>query len=191
MEIETDKTTVGVPAPFGGIVRKILVSDGDTVKAGQPLFELEKAEGGAAPAAAPAAEAPKPAAAAPPPPPPTPAAAAPPTPKPAAAAPPPPPRPMPPPPARPPPAGQIPVASIRPTPAPQVKVPPADYSRQITGTRTEQRVKMNRMRLKIAARLKEAQNVNAMLTTFNEIDMRYAFCSNFRNILFIWMLNFI
>lgn len=51
------------------------------------------------------------------------------------------------------------------------KVPPSDYSREITGTRTEQRVKMNRMRLKIAARLKEAQNVNAMLTTFNEIDM--------------------
>lgn len=32
---------------------------------------------------------------------------------------------------------------------------------------------MNRMRLRIAQRLKEAQNVNAMLTTFNEIDMRY------------------
>lgn len=54
----------------------------------------------------------------------------------------------------------------------QFQIPPADYSREITGTRTEQRVKMNRMRLKIAARLKEAQNTNAMLTTFNEIDMR-------------------
>lgn len=31
---------------------------------------------------------------------------------------------------------------------------------------------MNRMRLKIASRLKDAQNTNAMLTTFNEIDMR-------------------
>jgi len=30
---------------------------------------------------------------------------------------------------------------------------------------------MNRMRMKIASRLKEAQNTNAMLTTFNEIDM--------------------
>jgi len=30
---------------------------------------------------------------------------------------------------------------------------------------------MNRMRLKIAERLKESQNTNAMLTTFNEIDM--------------------
>jgi hypothetical protein len=28
------------------------------------------------------------------------------------------------------------------------------------------------MRLRIAERLKEAQNVNAMLTTFNEVDMR-------------------
>ncbi len=30
---------------------------------------------------------------------------------------------------------------------------------------------MNRMRLKIASRLKDAQNTNAMLTTFNELDM--------------------
>lgn len=30
---------------------------------------------------------------------------------------------------------------------------------------------MNRMRLRIAERLKDAQNTNAMLTTFNEIDM--------------------
>jgi len=30
---------------------------------------------------------------------------------------------------------------------------------------------MNRMRIRIADRLKDAQNTNAMLTTFNEIDM--------------------
>lgn len=36
---------------------------------------------------------------------------------------------------------------------------------------------MNRMRIRIAQRLKEAQNTNAMLTTFNEIDM-----SNIMNI---------
>lgn len=30
---------------------------------------------------------------------------------------------------------------------------------------------MNRMRQRIAGRLKEAQNTNAMLTTFNEVDM--------------------
>uniref|UniRef100_A0A3Q2PR58 Dihydrolipoyllysine-residue succinyltransferase component of 2-oxoglutarate dehydrogenase complex, mitochondrial n=1 Tax=Fundulus heteroclitus TaxID=8078 RepID=A0A3Q2PR58_FUNHE len=33
------------------------------------------------------------------------------------------------------------------------------------------KVKMNRMRLRIAQRLKEAQNTCAMLTTFNEVDM--------------------
>ena len=33
-------------------------------------------------------------------------------------------------------------------------------------------VKMTRMRLRIAERLKDAQNTCAMLTTFNEIDMR-------------------
>lgn len=175
MEVETDKTAMPVPAPFGGIIREILVEDGATVKAGQALFKLEKAEGtptAAAPAAA--------AAAPPPPPPPKPAAPATPPPQARAAPPPPPPpapraAPPPPPPKPTAPAGQIPVASVPPAQAaPQIKVPPTDYSRQITGTRTEQRVKMNRMRLKIAGRLKDAQNTNAMLTTFNEIDMSAA-----------------
>merc|ERR1712051_331157 len=47
--------------------------------------------------------------------------------------------------------------------------PPADPTTEIAGTRSEHRVKM--MRMKIASRLKEAQNTNAMLTTFNELDM--------------------
>jgi len=173
MEIETDKTTVGVPAPFGGIVREILVADGDTVKAGQDLFKLEKAEGGAAPAPAAAAK-PAPQAAAAPAKPAAPASkpspATPPPQKPAGGAPPPPPPPKAP-------AAQMPVAAIRHAQgiqAAQVKVPPADYKREITGTRTEQRVKMNRMRLKISQRLKDAQNTNAMLTTFNEVDMSSA-----------------
>merc|ERR1719511_288409 len=55
--------------------------------------------------------------------------------------------------------------------APIVRLPPADPTKQIAGTRSEHRVKMNRMRMKIASRLKEAQNTNAMLTTFNELDM--------------------
>ncbi|KAH8329782.1 hypothetical protein KR074_004753 [Drosophila pseudoananassae] len=171
MEIETDKTTMPVPAPFAGTVTEILVKDGDTVKPGQELFKMKP---GAAPAGAPA---PAPAAAAPAPaapaaaPKPAPAAAA--APKPVAAKPPPPPPPAA---ARPPPKAP-PAAVVKPAVA-QVKVPPADGSRQILGTRSEQRVKMNRMRLKIAARLKDAQNTCAMLTTFNEIDMSYAM--NFR-----------
>lgn len=97
-----------------------------------------------------------------------------------AQAPPPPPAaasaPPPPPPKPAAPAQTVPIAAIRHAQAidaATVKLPPADYTKEITGTRTEQRVKMNRMRLKIASRLKEAQNTNAMLTTFNEIDMSY------------------
>ncbi|KAJ8927207.1 hypothetical protein NQ314_020360 [Rhamnusium bicolor] len=93
--------------------------------------------------------------------------------------PPPPPKPAAPPAGAPPPKpaaplSSIPVAAIRHAQsleAATVKIPPQDPTKEITGTRTEQRVKMNRMRLKIASRLKEAQNVTAMLTTFNEIDM--------------------
>ena len=36
----------------------------------------------------------------------------------------------------------------------------------------EERVKMTRLRLTIAKRLKEAQDSAAMLTTFNEVDMQ-------------------
>ncbi|KAL8719858.1 MAG: hypothetical protein Q9225_003183 [Loekoesia sp. 1 TL-2023] len=39
------------------------------------------------------------------------------------------------------------------------------------GSRGERRVKMNRMRLRIAERLKQSQNTAASLTTFNEVDM--------------------
>ncbi|XP_017047087.1 dihydrolipoyllysine-residue succinyltransferase component of 2-oxoglutarate dehydrogenase complex, mitochondrial [Drosophila ficusphila] len=169
MEIETDKTTVAVPAPFAGSLTDILVKDGDTVKPGQALFKIKPGAApakAAAPAAAAAAPAPKAAPA-----PAAPAAApkaAPASAAPAAAKPPPPPPKAAP---RPPPAA--PAAAVKPAVA-QVKVPPVDGSRQILGTRSEQRVKMNRMRQKIAARLKDAQNTCAMLTTFNEIDMSYA-----------------
>jgi 2-oxoglutarate dehydrogenase E2 component (dihydrolipoamide succinyltransferase) len=69
----------------------------------------------------------------------------------------------------------------RETPTSQISVTPARQQtsiasgtdpNKITGTRSETRVKMSRMRLRIAERLKEAQNTCAMLTTFNEIDMR-------------------
>ncbi|XP_008192723.2 dihydrolipoyllysine-residue succinyltransferase component of 2-oxoglutarate dehydrogenase complex, mitochondrial [Tribolium castaneum] len=173
LEIETDKTSVPVPAPANGIIEEMYVEDGATVKAGQNLFKL-KLTGDAPVKKAPAEKAAEPAAA---PPPPSPAAAAtppPPPPKPAAPAAGGPPPPAPPRPAAP--LSSIPVAAIRHAQAIEaatVKVPPQDPTKEISGTRTEQRVKMNRMRLKIAERLKQAQNVNAMLTTFNEIDMSY------------------
>lgn len=169
LEIETDKTSMPVAAPGNGVIVDTFVTDGQTVKPGQELFSIDLS--GAAPP-------PKPAAAAAPPPkaetaaPPPPAAA---PPKPAAA----PPTPATAPPPKPAPAAplkSIPVAAIRHAQAIEaatVKLPPQDPTKEITGTRSEQRVKMNRMRLKIAERLKQAQNVNAMLTTFNEIDMSH------------------
>lgn len=133
MEIETDKTTVPVPAPFAGTLTRIMVKDGDSVKPGQDLFEIQPGAAPAKAAAAPVAAAPAPA--------PAPVAA------PVAAAP-------------------------KPAAAPAAAAKGGPPAHQIKGTRSEQRVKMNRMRLKIAARLKEAQNTCAMLTTFNEVDMR-------------------
>lgn len=47
---------------------------------------------------------------------------------------------------------------------------PAASAPRATGPR-EERVKMTRLRQTIARRLKDAQNVAAMLTTFNEVDM--------------------
>ncbi|MBI1327536.1 MAG: 2-oxoglutarate dehydrogenase complex dihydrolipoyllysine-residue succinyltransferase [Alphaproteobacteria bacterium] len=47
---------------------------------------------------------------------------------------------------------------------------PAQSAPRQTGPR-EERVKMTRLRQRIAQRLKEAQNTAAMLTTFNEVDM--------------------
>uniref|UniRef100_A0A914Z1H2 Dihydrolipoyllysine-residue succinyltransferase component of 2-oxoglutarate dehydrogenase complex, mitochondrial n=1 Tax=Panagrolaimus superbus TaxID=310955 RepID=A0A914Z1H2_9BILA len=62
-----------------------------------------------------------------------------------------------------------PVDKIQRTPISIPKGIPADQA--ITGSRSETRVKANRMRQRIAQRLKDAQNTYAMLTTFNEIDM--------------------
>ncbi|KAK5880213.1 hypothetical protein CesoFtcFv8_023263 [Champsocephalus esox] len=66
-EIETDKTSVQVPAPASGVIEELLVPDGEKVESGMPLFKLRKGVVAAKAAPAPAAEAP---AAAPPPPPP-------------------------------------------------------------------------------------------------------------------------
>ena len=51
----------------------------------------------------------------------------------------------------------------------QVALPPIMPA--ANGDRTESRVKMTRMRLRIAERLKSAQNTAAMLTTFQEVSV--------------------
>jgi 2-oxoglutarate dehydrogenase E2 component (dihydrolipoamide succinyltransferase) len=54
-----------------------------------------------------------------------------------------------------------------PAPAPMARGPVAQNDEV-----REERVKMTRLRLTIARRLKDAQNTAAMLTTFNEVDMK-------------------
>jgi len=74
VEISTDKVDTEVPSPATGVVRELLVPEGETVDVGVKLAVIDTGGGGAAPAApAPAAAAPAPAAAAPPEPTPAPA----------------------------------------------------------------------------------------------------------------------
>ncbi|KAA3680505.1 2-oxoglutarate dehydrogenase E2 component (dihydrolipoamide succinyltransferase) [Paragonimus westermani] len=140
-EIETDKTSVPVPAPCSGTVKELLVDDGGKVVPGQEIFKIEEGAAPTVESSMKAAEAPKPA---------PPAATAQPPAAPAASA--------PSPPASKAPSESHPVSS------------PASFA-PLVGQRAEQRIKMSRMRLRIAQRLKDAQNTCAMLTTFNEIDM--------------------
>lgn len=59
-----------------------------------------------------------------------------------------------------------------------IATPPTPPSKPKGG---EERVKMSRMRRRIAERLKEAQNTAAMLTTFNEVDMTAVMTARSRN----------
>ena len=52
------------------------------------------------------------------------------------------------------------------------KADPAPVARRAAGSREEQRVPMTRIRARIAERLVEAQATAAMLTTFNEVDLK-------------------
>jgi 2-oxoglutarate dehydrogenase E2 component (dihydrolipoamide succinyltransferase) len=144
--IETDKVSVDVRAPVAGTLVETVPNAGDTVNVGGPLCSIMA---GAAPAGA-AAAAPAKAAA------PAAASAA----APAAAA--------PPKAAAPPAAPAAPAAKAAAAPAASSAAPAAAAA---AGARTETRVKMTRMRLRIAQRLKESQNSAAMLTTFQECDM--------------------
>lgn len=73
-----------------------------------------------------------------------------------------------------PPSVEAPVVPVK--AAPPVTTPPptiAAFPSAIAflGQRNERRTKMSRMRKRVAARLKDAQNTAAMLTTFQEVDM--------------------
>jgi 2-oxoglutarate dehydrogenase E2 component (dihydrolipoamide succinyltransferase) len=68
--------------------------------------------------------------------------------------------------AEPPAPASAPPAARAPAPAPSAPV-----ARPAAGSRTEQRVPMTRLRQRIAQRLVEAQSTQALLTSFNEVDM--------------------
>jgi 2-oxoglutarate dehydrogenase E2 component (dihydrolipoamide succinyltransferase) len=68
-------------------------------------------------------------------------------------------------------AGTAPVASPVAAPAPAPAQAPRSPSSAEDAAR-EERVKMTRLRATIARRLKDAQNSAAMLTTYNEVDMK-------------------
>ncbi|OQR73163.1 dihydrolipoyllysine-residue succinyltransferase component of 2-oxoglutarate dehydrogenase complex [Tropilaelaps mercedesae] len=148
-EVETDKTSIPINSPVAGVILEFCVEDGATVKPGQDIVKIKVgATGGATPSAA------KPAGA---------SAEA--TPAPAAAT------AAPLSTATPPPVPPISSAPMSVAASKDIKTPTFEMPAAPPGSRTETRVKMNRMRLRIAERLKDAQNTYAMLTTFNEIDM--------------------
>ena len=162
--IETDKIDVAVNAPTAGTIKEFLANEEDTVTVGQPLVKLElggapgqKEEKASSEPKSPASSAQetssqpegqteqaKPA-----------------QPEPAKQE------------SKPEPPKQ------ESKPAPPKKEEPKPAAKQADkpkmespyGNRDEHRVKMNRMRLRIAERLKQSQNTAASLTTFNEVDM--------------------
>jgi 2-oxoglutarate dehydrogenase E2 component (dihydrolipoamide succinyltransferase) len=188
IDIETDKVVLELPAPSAGVVVQIIKDNGATVVAGETIAIIDtEAAAGAAPSAPAAAAAPVAAA---------PAAAAP-----AAAggakgdvampaaakilseaglsasdvagtgrdgrvtkgdalaaA------------AAPKPAAPAPLAA--PAPKAQLQKVSAPAAPMNLGDRPEERVPMSRLRARIAERLVESQSTNAILTTFNEVDMK-------------------
>lgn len=162
VDLETDKVVLEVPAPASGTLTSITEEEGATVTAGALLGAMEEGEVEAAPSAeeepkaeteTEAAKAAEPAAA-------SKAATS---------------------------AGDDQAPSVRrmanehgidPS---QVdgsgragRVTKGDMIRHMAGggARTEERVKMSRLRARIAERMKEAQSTAAILTSFNEVDMK-------------------
>ncbi len=199
IEIETDKVVLEVPAPSAGVLAEIVVADGGTVVSDQLIAKIDTDGKASAAAPAPAAAAPAPAAAAPAPAAAAatggsksdvamPAAAklladnglktgdvagtgkdgrvtkgdvlaavaggA----KPAPAA---------------IPTGAKPAPAAIPTGAPKTSLPQvaAPATPANLGDRPEQRVPMSRLRARVAERLLQSQSTNAILTTFNEVNM--------------------
>lgn len=154
--IETDKIDVEVNAPISGIITKLNFQPEDTVTVGEELAQIEPGEAPATPAAGSGSDAATAADAS--------AASSTSTET----------------------SKQQAASSPSPAPATETKKetpPPAAPEKKAASPvntasqsftpfpRNENKVKMNRMRLRIAERLKESQNTAASLSTFNEVDM--------------------
>ena len=157
VDLETDKVVLEVPSPVDGVIKKIVRDTGETVISGELLGVIEEGvvEAPAEPATEAAPETTKPSE-------PTPAAA--------------------------------PTATLSPAARRVAEEEHADVSQlagsgrggRITkgdvinyvrqgapaGPRPEERVKMTRLRSRVAERMKEAQNTAAILTSFNEVDLK-------------------
>lgn len=161
--VETDKVMVDIRAPENGVVTKYFVGEGETIEVSADFYEFDSDAKGSSSSTPATKDAPKEEkkqeVAAPKTQTPEPAKKAPDAPKEAKSSPPPPSEPA-----------KKPAAPKGVPPPPGMQVGKEGLS-TITGTRTETKVKMSRMRQTIAKRLKEAQDTNAMLTTFNEVDM--------------------
>jgi 2-oxoglutarate dehydrogenase E2 component (dihydrolipoamide succinyltransferase) len=149
--LETDKVSVDVRATEPGALVEVLGEIDDVVEVGSNLYRIDTDAVPPDDSASPTTKA----VSAPPPPEATP--------EPSAQAPPPPP-----------PASTS--APPKPKPPPKQEAPPPPKQQDTAvpihlGQRTERRTKMSRMRQRVAARLKDAQNTAAMLTTFQECDM--------------------
>jgi len=161
VDLETDKVVLEVPAPTDGTIKEIRANQGDTVHSDEVIAVIE--EGVVAQVAA-AEETPVPPVAPPQPPQPGQAEA----------------------PPKEPDAPRLSPAARRVAEAEQVdarsvegtgrggRVTKGDVLNYLRGggSRQEERVKMTRLRSRIAERMKEAQNTAAILTTFNEVDLK-------------------
>lgn len=148
--LETDKVSVDVRAPEAGALVEVLGDIDDVVEVGSGLFRIDTDADAPEQAAAPMPDREEtltPMSV-------TPAPAAAPSPAPAAAA-----------------AAPAPAAPAPAPAAPKSSPPPKAEAPVFMGHRSERRTKMSRMRQRVAARLKNAQNTAAMLTTFQECDM--------------------
>jgi 2-oxoglutarate dehydrogenase E2 component (dihydrolipoamide succinyltransferase) len=154
VDLETDKVVLEVPSPVDGVIKKIVRDSGETVTSGELLGVIE--EGLVEAPAEPTTEAV--------------------------------------PPAEPGPAQAAQSATLSPAARRVAEEEQADVS-QLTGSgrggritkgdvinyvrqgapaghRPEERVKMTRLRSRVAERMKEAQNTAAILTSFNEVDLK-------------------